>query len=107
MNLKVWPPMAWVLDLDGVVWLDGIAIPGAANAVARLRAQGEKVIFLTNNSAPTVSEHLAKLRQIGVAAGDGDILTSAQAAAAMLEPGSSALVCAGAGVTEALNRKGI
>ena len=99
--------MAWVLDLDGVVWLDGIAIPGAANAIARLRAQGEKVIFLTNNSAPTVSEHLAKLRQIGVAAGDGDILTSAQAAASMLEPGSSALVCAGSGVTEALNRRGI
>ena len=99
--------MAWVLDLDGVVWLDGIAIPGAANAIARLRAQGTKVLFLTNNSGPTVAEHLARLRQIGVAAGDGDVLTSAQAAAAMMEPGSSALVCAGAGVTEALNRRGI
>lgn len=99
--------MAWVLDLDGVVWLDGIAIPGSANAIAKLRAQGERVLFLTNNSGPTIAEHLARLRQIGVAAGDADVITSAQAAAAMLEPGSSALVCAGAGVTEALNRRGI
>ncbi len=99
--------MTWVLDLDGVVWLDGIAIPGAANAVARLRALGTKVTFLTNNSAPTVSEHLGRLRQIGVPAGDADVITSAQAAAAMLEPGSSVLVCAGSGVTEALTRRGV
>lgn len=97
----------WVLDLDGVLWLDGIAIAGSANAVARLRSNASKVVFLTNNSGPTISEHIARLRQIGVAAGDGDIISSAQAAAAMLEPGSSALVCAGAGVTEALTRRGV
>jgi HAD superfamily hydrolase (TIGR01450 family) len=99
--------VAWILDLDGVLWLDGIAIPGAANAVARLRSLGARVAFLTNNSGPTVGEHLARLRQIGVPAGDGDIITSAQAAAAMVEPGSSALVCAGPGVTEALTRRGV
>jgi 4-nitrophenyl phosphatase len=99
--------MAWVLDLDGVLWLDGIAIPGAANAVARLRGAGTRVVFLTNNSGPTVGEHLARLRQIGVQAGDADVITSAQAAASMLDPGSSALVCAGAGVTEALTRRGV
>jgi 4-nitrophenyl phosphatase len=99
--------VTWILDLDGVLWLDGVAIPGAANAVARLRSQGTKVAFLTNHSGPTVAEHLARLRQIGVQAGDADIITSAQAAAAMLEPGSSALVCAGAGVTEALTRRGV
>jgi 4-nitrophenyl phosphatase len=99
--------VSWVLDLDGVLWLDGVAIPGAANAVARLRASGQRVVFLTNNSGPTVAEYLARLRNIGVSAGDGDLITSAQAAAAMLEPGSSALVCAGAGVTEALTRRGI
>ena len=97
----------WVLDLDGVLWLDGIAISGSTNAVARLRSNGDKVVFLTNNSGPTIAEHIARLRQIGVSAGDGDIISSAQAAASMLKPGSSALVCAGAGVTEALNRRGV
>ncbi len=46
---------AWLLDLDGVLWLDGVAIPGAANAVARLRSLGARVAFVTNNSGPTVS----------------------------------------------------
>jgi 4-nitrophenyl phosphatase len=99
--------VTWLLDLDGVLWLDGIAISGSANAVARLRSNGVKVAFLTNNSGPTVSEHLARLRQIGVNATDGEIITSAQAAACMLEPGASALVCAGPGVTEALTRRGV
>ena len=99
--------MAWLLDLDGVLWLDGVGIPGAANAVARLRSNGTRLAFVTNNSGPTVAEHLQRLRQIGVQATDGEIITSAQAAASMLEPGESALVCAGAGVTEALTRRGV
>ena len=32
-----------VLDLDGVVWLADRPIPGAADAVARLRAGGHRV----------------------------------------------------------------
>ncbi len=41
----------WALDLDGVVWLAGRPIPGSADAVTALRAAGERVVFLTNNSA--------------------------------------------------------
>jgi HAD superfamily hydrolase (TIGR01450 family) len=92
----------WALDLDGVLWRDAMPIPGAADAVARLRARGERVVFLTNNSGPAVAEHLAKLEAMGVAAGAEDLLTSAQAAATLLRPGSTALACAGPGVREAL-----
>ena len=49
----------WALDLDGVLWRGAMPIPGAAEGVARLRARGERVVFLTNNAAPTVSEQLA------------------------------------------------
>ena len=41
--------MAWALDLDGVVWLGEIAVPGAASAVSRLQGIGEQVLFVTNN----------------------------------------------------------
>ena len=37
--------MGWALDLDGVIWLADEPIPGAAAAVARLRAAGEDVVF--------------------------------------------------------------
>ena len=42
--------MAWVLDLDGVVWLGSEIIEGAAEAVAALQAAGEDVWFVTNAS---------------------------------------------------------
>ena len=46
-------PMAWVLDLDGVVWLGDEPIAGAAEAVRRLRDAGEQLAFVTNNSYGT------------------------------------------------------
>jgi 4-nitrophenyl phosphatase len=97
----------WALDLDGVLWRGQMPIPGAAEAVARLRARDARVVFLTNNSSPTIAEHLAKLGRIGVVAGPEDLLTSAQAAATMLQPGSAALACAGPGVCEALAARGV
>jgi len=99
--------MTWVLDCDGVLWLADAPVPGAANAVAELREGGRRVVFITNNSGPTVADYLAKLQGIGIPATEADLLTSAQAAASMLEPGSTALVCAGVGVEEAMQRRGV
>jgi HAD superfamily hydrolase (TIGR01450 family) len=99
--------VTWLLDLDGVVWLAEQPIYGAANAVARLRQGGQRVVFLTNNSAFTVGDYLKRLKGMGIAATDHEIITSAQAAAAMLAPASAALVCAGQGVEEALHRRGV
>ena len=99
--------MAWLLDLDGVMWLGDQPIYGAADAVARLRGRGDRVVFLTNNSSLTVGDYVAKLRAMGVPAEDADVITSGQAAASMLQPSSTALVCAGKGVDEALQRRGI
>lgn len=98
--------MTWLLDLDGVVWLADEPIPGAADAVARLRDRGERVVFITNNSSATVAEYLEKLDRCGVPTVPGDLITSAQAAAFLVEPGETALVCGGPGVEEALQQRG-
>lgn len=98
--------MAWLLDLDGVVWLAGVPIPGSVEAIAELRAAGERVVFVTNNSSSPVAEQEERLARIGIPA-TGDVLTSAIAAAHLVEPGSTALVCAGPGVAEALERRGV
>lgn len=97
----------WALDLDGVLWRGDQPIPGAAGAVARLRAAGSRVVFLTNNAGATVAEHAAKLEGMGIGVGPDDLLTSAQAAATLLAPGSTALPCAGEGVREALAAAGV
>lgn len=99
--------MTWALDLDGVIWLGDDAIRGSAAAVAALRGLGERVVFLTNNSNKVVSDYVAKLAGMGISASSDDLVTSAQAAASLLEPGTTALVCAGPGVTEALEARGV
>ncbi len=98
--------MAWVIDLDGVLWLGKQPISGSAEAVARLRATGQRVVFVTNNSAARIADQVRKLALLGIEA-EGDVVNSAGAAASMLEGGSSALVCGGPGVVEALEARGV
>ena len=99
--------MVWILDLDGVVWLADDVIPGVPEAVARLRKAGNTILFLTNNSSRTVSYLVKKFEGMGIPVEADEIVTSAQAAASMLEPGTVALVCAGDGVREALDARGV
>jgi 4-nitrophenyl phosphatase len=98
--------VTWLLDLDGVVWLADEPLPGAPDAVARLRAAGVRVLFVTNNSAFRVGDQEAKLAGFGIPV-EGDVLTSAAAAASLLGAGSRALVLGGAGVVEALEGRGV
>ena len=97
----------WILDLDGVVWLAEDVIPGVPEAVARLREGGNTILFLTNNSSRKVDDLVAKFDGMGIEVEADEIVTSAQAAASMLEPESTALVCAGDGVREALAARGV
>jgi glycerol 3-phosphatase-2 len=99
--------MTWALDLDGVVWLAGRGIAGSAEAVSELRRSGERVVFLTNNSGPLVTDHVAALAAVGVDCDPPDLATSAQAAAALLEPGTRAAVVGDVGVHEALQARGV
>ena len=73
-----------VLDLDGVVYEGARALPGAVDAIARLRGSGRRVAFLTNNSGRTGAQIAEKLRGLGVACDEEDITTSGQAAADLI-----------------------
>jgi 4-nitrophenyl phosphatase len=99
--------MLWVLDLDGVVWLAGTAIPGSPEAVQRLHDAGETVAFVTNNSGPTLSQYAGMLRRTGIYVDEAELVTSAQAAASLLERGSQAAVIGGPGLTEAVEAWGV
>src|ERR1700755_1781383 len=91
------PAVAWLLDLDGVVWLSGRAIPGSTEAVARLRAAGERVIFVTNFSGPRLAEQEARLAAV---------VTWARPAAQLVERGWRVWCLAGPGVLEAVAARG-
>jgi HAD superfamily hydrolase (TIGR01450 family) len=88
-------------DLDGVIWLAHEPIAGSVEAIADLRAAGHRVLFVTNNSSARVEVQEASLAEIGIPA-EGDVLTSATAAALLIEPGERVLVCGGDGVIQAV-----
>jgi HAD superfamily hydrolase (TIGR01450 family) len=96
----------WIIDLDGVVWLAGEPIDGVRDAVATLRAHGVRVIFATNNSAPTIDELLARMGRAGIPADAADLITSAQAAATLVGEGDAVLALADGGAREALLARG-
>jgi HAD superfamily hydrolase (TIGR01450 family) len=98
-------PMGWAIDLDGVVWLGDEPIPGAADAIRRLRAAGRRLAFVTNNSYWTRADVAAKLARHDIPAHD-DVVTSAMAAAALIEPDDVVLACGGPGVIEAIESRG-
>lgn len=106
MTPTVSRPAPVLCDLDGVVWLAHRAIPGSPEAIAALRSAGRRVLFVTNNSALMIEQQERALDDIGIPA-HGDVLTSAQAAALLIEPGSRVLVCGGPGVSEALLARSI
>ena len=95
------PGVTWILDLDGVVWLAEEPIAGAAESVARLRASGERVVFVTNNSSVSLGDQEAKLADHGIPAA-GDVISSATVAAGLIEPGERVLCAGGAGLIEAV-----
>jgi HAD superfamily hydrolase (TIGR01450 family) len=92
-------------DLDGVVWLAHRALPGSPEAIDALRASGRRVLFVTNNSASRIGEQEAALAAAGIPA-VGDVVSSAQAAATLVAPGSVVMVGGGAGIFEALEAVG-
>lgn len=75
---------ALLLDLDGTVYLGGQPIDHVAPALARAAVLGARSVFVTNNASRPPAEVAAALTSMGVAAEPDDVLTSPQAAAAML-----------------------
>jgi glycerol 3-phosphatase-2 len=89
-----------------VVWLADQAIPGAADAIARLRASGHDVVFVSNNSSATVGTVEDKLASFGIPA-SGQVVTSAVVAAGLVQPSETVLLFGGPGVREALAERGV
>lgn len=64
-----------LLDLDGCVWVGERQTPGAAEAIAELRAAGKSVAFLTNDPRRSPEEYVRKLWQIGIRASLEEVVT--------------------------------
>jgi len=54
-----------LFDLDGTLYVGNQAIPGAVDALNRLREQGFQLRFLTNTTTKSQAELVAQLRSLG------------------------------------------
>ena len=101
---------ALLFDLDGVVYVGDHAVAHAAEAIGAARSAGINCGFVTNNASRMADVVAAHLRELGVPALDHEVITSPQAAVALLTDhvpaGSRVLVIGGAGISEELIRCG-
>ncbi len=75
---------AFLFDLDGCVYTGNTPIPGVIDVLERLRAQGRRLFFLTNNSRESGAEIQVKLDRMGVSATAAEILSGTEAAGPFL-----------------------
>lgn len=75
---------AILLDVDGVLHVSGQPIPGAAAAVNRLRADGHRLRFVTNNTTRSRATLAGELREMSIQLEDDELQTTPRAAAGAL-----------------------
>jgi HAD superfamily hydrolase (TIGR01450 family) len=102
---------AVVCDLDGVVYRGDGEVPGAPAALHDMATRGVQVLYATNNASRVPSEVADHVRRLGAPARDADVVTSAEAGAAIVAqqvpPGAVVLALGGEGVSWALAQAGL
>jgi HAD superfamily hydrolase (TIGR01458 family) len=66
-----------LIDLDGVLYVEDEPVPGAHEAVERLRAGERALRFVTNTTSRSRPATLEKLRQLGFSLDDDELMTPA------------------------------
>ncbi len=75
---------AILLDVDGVLHVSGEPIPGASDAVRRLRAAGHRIRFVTNSTTGSRKQLGESLRGMGFGIEDDELQTTGSVAASVL-----------------------
>lgn len=93
-----------LVDLDGVVWVGGEMVPGAAETLAALLEAGKEIAFVTNNPGRSGATYAKRLREEGVAVEDERVVTAgvvtARLAADAAGPGGGTFVIGADGLKE-------
>jgi HAD superfamily hydrolase (TIGR01450 family) len=89
------PHRGWLFDLDGTVYLGEVLLPGAAETIGALRADGRRVAFLSNKPLYTRGDYAEKLTRLGIPATTEEVINSSIVLARhlrKLDPGAPVFV---------------
>ena len=101
---------AFVLDMDGTLYLDERLLPGARALIDLLDERGLPYLFLTNNSSRRAADYHARLHRLGIMAPIERVMTSGDATIDFLlhsTPHRSAYVVGTPGLVEDVAAAGI
>lgn len=101
--------IAFICDMDGVIYHGNRLLPGVIEFVNWLKTEGKAFLFLTNSSERSPRELCEKMLRLGLKIQEEHFYTSALATATFLSqqhPGGSAFVIGEAGLTNALYNVG-
>lgn len=100
----------FVFDMDGTIYLGDRVLPEARDFILRLRENGRRVLFFTNNASRSTDVYYERLRKMGFDARDGEVMSSADVTAAYLNanmPGRSVYAIGTRDLLRTLREKGI
>lgn len=100
---------ACIFDQDGTIYLGNRLIPGAAETITRLRSDGTRTIFLSNNPTKTREQYAEKLTRLGIATDVDDVVNSSYVMVQWLKentPGACLYVIGEAAITGELAEAG-
>ena len=69
----------FLLDMDGTIYLDNNLFDGTIDFLQKVRKNGGRYVFVTNNSSKSVEDYVQKLKRIGIDCSADDFLTSTDA----------------------------
>lgn len=76
-------PSAFLIDLDGTLYADGAAVPGAVQALGRLRERALPFRLVTNTTSRSRAMLVDRLRGYGFAVEPDELFTAPMAAVAL------------------------
>lgn len=101
---------AWLIDMDGVIYVGADVLPGAVDFIQNLQENGHQFLFLTNNATKTPDQSAERLAKMGIDVPSSTIFNSAMATAAYLSekfpPPKRVFVLGGYGIQVALSEAG-
>ena len=103
----------FIFDCDGVLWRGDFIIPGVPDVLDKLRADGKKLFFVTNNSTKSRAGYQSKFTSLGLNVQPEEIFSSSFAAAAYLEQtkfkdtGKKVYIIGEKGISEELDLVGV
>lgn len=99
----------FLFDMDGTLYLGNRLFDFTLPLLKKIKAEGKRYIFITNNSSKSVEAYVDKLANMGIYAEKSDFMTSSQATAIYLKqnhPNRTLYVCGTESLKNELEKSG-